>query len=339
MFGDGCVIIGWRVEEGGEGLEGEHQERCADDGGQDIAEGFGQAGDGIVGKQGVKGEAILHASWRIAKCRAEEILLSDETIKINNKCIKDEQDVVIMEFNADPIIKDEIIVTAGGSTKTLTEGSEYSVEISGNAETWYKAVYTISKGVFAEEGNYEVMLKSKDNKLSTTNSNNDIDTTNEKRLPKLVVSFVVDKQSPMVSISGIEDNKLYRESTKTLTITLQDSNFSDKIGDNKITVTVGGKTYDVKEDQIKKTESGYVITIDITGDGNPSDIVVTVTDKAGNVGTAKIENFTLRASELQMFLDNTVAVVLTIIGFLLLIAAIIIIIVVASRKKKKKNQS
>ena len=266
-------------------------------------------------------------------------LLSDETIKINNKCIKDEQDVVIMEFNADPIIKDEIIVTAGGSTKTLTEGSEYSVEISGNAETWYKAVYTISKGVFAEEGNYEVMLKSKDNKLSTTNSNNDIDTTNEKRLPKLVVSFVVDKQPPMVSISGIEDNKPYRESTKTLTITLQDSNFSDKIGDNKITVTVGGKTYDVKEDQIKKTESGYVITIDLTGDGNPSDIVVTVTDKAGNVGTAKIENFTLRASELQMFLDNTVAVVLTIIGFLLLIAAIIIIIVVASRKKKKKNQS
>ena len=118
---------------------------------------------------------------------------------------------------------------------------------------------------------------------------------------------------------------------------LQDSNFSDDLTENKVSVSVGGKTYDVRGDQIRRTESGYLLTLDVSGNGKESDIVVTVTDRAGNVGYATVKGFTLKASELQMFLDNRVAVIFTIAGFIILMMIMAIVSFIVAKKRKKHS--
>ena len=68
------------------------------------------------------------------------------------------QDVVIEEINTDPI--EHYAVTMDG--KVLTEGSDYTTNVTSADGTWSVRTYAVKKVLFAEEGEYHLVVESVD---------------------------------------------------------------------------------------------------------------------------------------------------------------------------------
>ena len=255
--------------------------------------------------------------------------LDNNTKKLSGNCINEEQDVVIREINVDPIEVEEISILRGNNTIVLVKDLDYTVELTGNGNTWYTAIYTIKAEVFNQEGTYSVTLMSNDSRLGVKNSNVDIDKTRTDSEAKLLVTFVVDKTLPLVTLSGIESNVLYEEGRRSLLINCEDFNLEV----DSLFVKIGGKEYVFDKSDIEETPSGLKLNIDLISEEYPDyiDVEVSVVDKAGNIGTASRTHFKLSASLLERFFANTTLVIISAV-ILLTIIAIIIFIIVKKRK-------
>ena len=260
--------------------------------------------------------------------------LDNNTKKLSGNCISKEQDVVIKEVNVDPIELEEISILRGNDTIVLNKGEDYTVELSGNANTWYTAVYTIKADVFSEDGVYSIKLISGDSKLGVKNSNVDTDKSSDDSA-KLVLGFVVDKTLPLVTLSGIDSDVLYEEGKRTLLINCEDSNLQV----DSLIVTIGGKKYVFDKSNIEVTDSGLKLSLDLLSEEFPDyiDVEVSIADKAGNVGIASRTHFKLSASAIERFFANTPLVLISAAVLLLIIGLIIFVIV--RKRKSKENRS
>lgn len=136
-------------------------------------------------------------------------------------------DVVIEEINVDPV--EIYVVKLNG--ETLTEGTDYTSDLSEKEGEWSKRTYTISKELFTAEGEYNIVVESTDK----------TDTTSYSDVKNLNVSFVVDRTAPILTISGLENGGRYQVEEQTVTVIPTDD---------------GGRLYSIK-----------VIVLD--SDGNP----------------------------------------------------------------------
>ena len=267
---------------------------------------------------------------------------SDESEKlIKNGYTNAEQDIVVEEINVSPLTKHSVtLAKSGGNSTELVENTDYKFTSSNNGNEWCKSVYTVNKKNFSDEAAYTVTIMSVD-KAKNTNNNRMADSslsTEQKNKRECAISFVVDKTSPLVSITGIKDNELYKEASKKVKIVCEDDNL-DK---SKLVVTLDNKKLAEGEDYtIVDDKDGSIagmITAEIvlkaeTG-GIKENLKVTIGDLAGNTGEKSVDNFILSANIFQRFFANPVLVICTFAGLALVIAAVIFFVA----KKRKKAE-
>ena len=267
---------------------------------------------------------------------------SDESEKlIKNGYTNAEQDIVVEEINVTPLTKHSVtLAKSGGNSTELVENTDYKFTSSNNGNEWCKSVYTVNKKNFSDEAAYTVTIMSVD-KAKNTNNNRMADSslsTEQKNKRECAISFVVDKTSPLVSITGIKDNELYKEASKKVKIVCEDDNL-DK---SKLVVTLDNKKLAEGEDYtIVDDKDGSIagmLTAEIvlkaeTG-GIKEDLKVTIGDLAGNTGEKSVDNFILSANIFQRFFANPVLVICTFAGLALVIAAVIFFVA----KKRKKAE-
>ena len=267
---------------------------------------------------------------------------SDESEKlIKNGYTNAEQDIVVEEINVSPLTKHSVtLAKSGGNSTELVENTDYKFTSSNNGNEWCKSVYTVNKKNFSDEAAYTVTIMSVD-KAKNTNNNRMADSslsTEQKNKRECAISFVVDKTSPLVSITGIKDNELYKEASKKVKIVCEDDNL-DK---SKLVVTLDNKKLAEGEDYtIVDDKDGSIagmLTAEIvlkaeTG-GIKENLKVTIGDLAGNTGEKRVDNFILSANIFQRFFANPVLVICTFAGLALVIAAVIFFVA----KKRKKAE-
>lgn len=268
---------------------------------------------------------------------------TDEPTKklIKNGYTNAEQDIVIEEINVTPLTKHSVtLAKSGGNSTELVENTDYTFTSSNNSNEWCKSVYTVNKKNFSDEAAYTVTIMSVDKAKNTNNNRmaNSSLSTEQKNEREYAISFVVDKTSPLVSITGIKDNELYKEASKKVKIVCEDDNL-DK---SKLVVTLDnkklaeGKDYTIVDD--KDGSIAGMLTAEIvlkaeTG-GIKENLKVTIGDLAGNTGEKSVDNFILSANIFQRFFANPVLVICTFAGLALVIAAVIFFVA----KKRKKAE-
>ena len=267
---------------------------------------------------------------------------SDESEKlIKNGYTNAEQDIVVEEINVTPLTKHSVtLAKSGGNSTELVENTDYKFTSSNNGNEWCKSVYTVNKKNFSDEAAYTVTIMSVDKAKNTNNNRmaNSSLSTEQKNKRECAISFVVDKTSPLVSITGIKDNELYKEASKKVKIVCEDDNL-DK---SKLVVTLDnkklaeGKDYTIVDD--KDGSIAGMLTAEIvlkaeTG-GIKENLKVTIGDLAGNTGEKSVDNFILSANIFQRFFANPVLVICTFAGLALVIAAVIFFVA----KKRKKAE-
>ena len=267
---------------------------------------------------------------------------SDESEKlIKNGYTNAEQDIVVEEINVSPLTKHSVtLAKSGGNSTELVENTDYTFTSSNNSNEWCKSVYTVNKKNFSDEAAYTVTIMSVDKAKNTNNNRmaNSSLSTEQKNKREYAISFVVDKTSPLVSITGIKDNELYKEASKKVKIVCEDDNL-DK---SKLVVTLDnkklaeGKDYTIVDD--KDGSIAGMLTAEIvlkaeTG-GIKENLKVTIGDLAGNTGEKSVDNFILSANIFQRFFANPVLVICTFAGLALVIAAVIFFVA----KKRKKAE-
>ena len=267
---------------------------------------------------------------------------SDESEKlIKNGYTNAEQDIVVEEINVSPLTKHSVtLAKSGGNSTELVENTDYKFTSSNNGNEWCKSVYTVNKKNFSDEAAYTVTIMSVD-KAKNTNNNRMADSslsTEQKNKRECAISFVVDKTSPLVSITGIKDNELYKEASKKVKIVCED----DTLDKSKLVVTLDNKKLAEGEDYtIVDDKDGSIagmLTAEIvlkaeTG-GIKENLKVTIGDLAGNTGEKSVDNFILSANIFQRFFANPVLVICTFAGLALVIAAVIFFVA----KKRKKAE-
>ena len=260
---------------------------------------------------------------------------------INNGYTNAEQDIVVEEINVTPLTKHSVtLAKSGGNSTELVENTDYTFTSSNNGNEWCKSVYTVNKKNFSDEAAYTVTIMSVDKAKNTNNNRmaNSSLSTEQKNKREYAISFVVDKTSPLVSITGIKDNELYKEASKKVKIVCEDDNL-DK---SKLVVTLDnkklaeGKDYTIVDD--KDGSIAGMLTAEIvlkaeTG-GIKENLKVTIGDLAGNTGEKSVDNFILSANIFQRFFANPVLVICTFAGLALVIAAVIFFVA----KKRKKAE-
>lgn len=261
---------------------------------------------------------------------------------IKNGYTNAEQDIVVEEINVSPLTKHSVtLAKSGGNSTELVENTDYKFTSSNNGNEWCKSVYTVNKKNFSDEAAYTVTIMSVDKAKNTNNNRmaNSSLSTGQKNKRECAISFVVDKTSPLVSITGIKDNELYKEASKKVKIVCEDDNL-DK---SKLVVTLDnkklaeGKDYTIVDD--KDGSIAGMLTAEIvlkaeTG-GIKENLKVTIGDLAGNTGEKSVDNFILSANIFQRFFANPVLVICTFAGLALVIAAVIFFV---AKKRKKLNK-
>ena len=114
------------------------------------------------------------------------------------------QDLVVFEVNADVLVSHS--VTLNGVE--LVEGTDYTVTSDGNNLSWMKYTYTVNKAKFAEEGEYVLVVSSKDKAGNDAFSD----------VKDATVSFVVDRTAPVITVSGMANNGRYQTDKQIVTL-------------------------------------------------------------------------------------------------------------------------
>ena len=247
---------------------------------------------------------------------------------LDNGYTNAEKDIVILEINVDKLTKSNISLSLDSSSlKTLKQNVDYTVNEDAKTGQWHKYNYTVKSSNFVNEGNYTIELSSTDAaKNASTNRIRPIENR------KLAVQFVVDKTAPVVNIAGIENNALYEENSKDVTVVCEDS----YIDANSLVIKLDDKTLKEGKDYTVEKDVASIsakIKVNATSDITAQNVKVSVKDMAQNSGDGSVENFTLSATLLMRFFANPVLVIISAV----LLAGIIALVIFIVAKKRRKN--
>lgn len=237
-----------------------------------------------------------------------------------------DSDIVIYEFNADPI-SDRTITLNG---KTLVENTDYTVEQAGGNGSWYEYTYTFKKTVFANEGEYNLIIYSKDKAENDSFSD----------IKDAAVKFVVDKTAPIVTVSGITTDGRYKTDAQLVTIVPTDdggmiAEIIVQLIDEEGNV-IGEPILTLTGEALEKALAEG-ISFKLTEDKDYQNIQIICKDKAGNVyGLADneiIKNVTVSTSGFVIFWAYK-PLRWGVISGIALLAALAVVLVVKKKKKK-----
>ena len=234
--------------------------------------------------------------------------------------------VCIQEINPNAISNNKVVLSVGGDTFTLVQGTDYTVDATTGKDCWNGALYTISSDVFMKngelaEGAYELQFYSND---EAKNSN-----SNRSNEGGLSVRFTLDDSAPVVSITGIGNGDRIRAEARDITLF-----YSDSSGIREIIIYLDGEEYArLSEEDIAANPNSYLLTIDQSNSDRKLSVVIV--DAAGNELRTDDITFFLNGSIFQQYLHNTPLLIGSIVGVVAIAALIVFLI---KRKKKQSAQ-
>lgn len=205
-------------------------------------------------------------------------VISESTQELTEQYYTNEpQDVTITEINVDSLTYKEVSVDRDGDSEVLKEGKDYTVTVQGNDKSWKSMTYTVKADNFKKDGNYSVMVYSKDRATNTQDN----------RSAEKEIEFAVDKTAPSIVTSGIEEEGVYEEEGHDFII-----NVSDNMGFESLVVYVG---QDKLEELVSFTDEdiekqGGTLTISLPEDDKYQNVMILATDVAGNQSEKDFNN-------------------------------------------------
>lgn len=199
----------------------------------------------------------------------------------------EEPEIVVYETNVDTLEFQKITRNLNGELLTLKEGEHFEVIWNEIEHGWKQYTYRIQKENFTEEGIYVLTIYSEDR------AKNQSDNQNKGKK----IEFVVDKTSPRILITGIEDKKQYREHQKEMMIDVEDNVCVEKI---EVILDGSVNTYEALE--IAETNGKIKLLLK---DGNDwQTLMVRGYDAAGNSAQTEEIRFLITANPLIQFYRN-----------------------------------
>lgn len=242
------------------------------------------------------------------------------------------KDIAIIEINADPLL--EYKVTLNG--KGLIENQDYTVTQTGDDGSWLKYTYVISKSLFENEGEYKIVVSSKDKAENDAFSD----------VKDATVSFVVDRTAPVVTVTGLAANGRYQTDKQVVTIIPTDDGGAlnslivrmvDESGkETKELINLSGKTLE------EALEAGFGKIVFEIEEGLYQNVQIICNDCAvdeeGNTNTYDeiFTNVSVSSSAFMIFWANRPLRYGVIAGTVVAAAAVILLIVLKKRKKKEQ---
>ena len=205
-------------------------------------------------------------------------VIGDSTQELTEQYYTNEpQDVTITEINVDSLTYKEVSVDRDGDSEVLKEGRDYTVTVQGNDKSWKSMTYTVKADNFKKDGNYSVMVYSKDRATNTQDN----------RSAEKEIEFAVDKSAPSIVTSGIEEEGVYEEEGHDFII-----NVSDNMGFESLVVYVG---QDELEELVSFTDEdiekqGGTLTISLPELDAYQNVMILATDVAGNQSEKDFNN-------------------------------------------------
>ncbi len=263
-------------------------------------------------------------------------MLDDDTKEIvETGYIKEiKNDIKIIEINPDTV-NDYVLTLNKGSQKpmVLSNGDNYTRESSTNENSWSTYTYTIKASCFAEEAAYSLSLTTQDranNKSYSTTSNPEYSDE-----PLAKVDFVIDRTSPEVVVTNLESNGRYNTEKQSVKIIAKDENVLDSLK-----IVLNGETYrEYNADELAENKGEILIDIESSQSLQTMDIIAV--DAANNStddsedSRVHFSNFLITTNFWIQFVNNTVALIISISVILLLVAATVFIVI----KKRSNNKA
>lgn len=187
--------------------------------------------------------------------------LGEETQKqMEQFYVSSPENIQIYEVNVDYLTESGILLGHEGETRQLKRGKDYTVLKQGNDKTWKEYCYTISSDCFEEEGLYYLICASEDRAWNT----------GDNRMEKEKIEFAVDKSAPFILLTGVEEDGIYRNKEKTVTLEC-----GDNLALQRVSVWLNGKEI------LQNAEEEQEIVLKQSEDWQT--IRVVAADKAGNI--------------------------------------------------------
>ena len=205
--------------------------------------------------------------------------------------INENETMVITETNVDTLEFQEIYLLVDGEKRNLSQGTDYTVEETGNQVKWKQYIYTLDRHNFEDEGSYKIIIYSEDK--AENESDNRIKDTN--------IEFVIDKTAPILTIAGVEDDKQYVLEERLVTIHVKDNVELDNM-----TVTLNSDVEKYENYTAEEiVDTGGVVSIHVGSSNSRQYLTVSAVDKAGNENQARIEKFLISSDLFVQFYRNT----------------------------------
>lgn len=239
-------------------------------------------------------------------------------------------DIVVIEVNADPLT--EYTVTLNG--KELVKDTDYTVTEEGGNGAWMKYTYKVNKELFADEGEYKLVVSSKDKADNDAFSD----------VKDATVEFVVDRTAPVVTVSGLATDGRYQTESQVVTLIPTDDggalktlivNMVDE--DGKVIKEVINLTGEALTAELEA--NGGKITFEIA-EGLYQNVQIICTDYATgdaedtNTYDTTIKNVSVSSSVFMIFWANKPLRWGTIGGLGAIVIAVAVFVVLKNKKRK-----
>lgn len=250
----------------------------------------------------------------------------DVAKRFNSSYVKDAEDVVITEVNANALKNIRLTLFKNNQTIVLTGGTDYRMDVTGGNGNWYRYVYTIFKKNFKDDGAYRLNIHSEDGAGNV--AENTLDTKGAE------LRFGVDKTAPNIVLLNLESHKTYAVDQMTAEVSASDNLLLK-------TVTVYLDDYNQpyrtwNEKEVAEMAAGnQPYTFDISGDSiHAHNVKVVTTDAAGNEQTAEARGFFVTTNLWIRYYTNK-GLFFGTIGGVIGLAAFVVFLIILKRRRRE----
>ncbi len=189
--------------------------------------------------------------------------------------------------------------------KDLKEGQDYTAEVLEQEGKWKKNYYKIKAENFKKEGNYTVILNSKDNADNSMNN-----TSLKRKAEPLPLSFTVDRTSPTILISGVTDAGKYQSAARDMLVEV-----TDNLALEGLDIQIGDRKMHYGKEELK--EKNGIVKEQISKNGNWQKIKVSAIDAAQNIQQEELRVLVIPTSLQKAKPENNRVNIIIVILFLM----------------------
>jgi len=202
---------------------------------------------------------------------------------------------------------------------------DYELQDASVEGGWQATQYTLPAELFDASAYFRIMLSSVDEAGNL--SQNTMDDKASDRKSSAEVKFAVDQVAPDVVVSGIESDGVYYSPVKNL---IPDA--KDNLALESVTMIVDGQTVLEASGSEALTD---ILAHELPADAQDHTIVVSATDKAGNVSKTTYANVFVAANFWQYLASQPLLATALVGGGLVLLAALVIGTIALIRRRRR----